>query len=130
MRSVAGNAAAAADMSPACVTLCLLPAAAVLADRYYGLVASGAPAGAPSAEQRALAFKAVAAAWYEVKEETAGVAGAMLAAEVVYVSLVWRFTGDLTAAAVAVLAAGATDYWHKWRRVAGRAPRRRQPGGQ
>jgi len=99
------------------------------ADRFYRLMASGSPPGAPSADERSLAFKAVACAWYEVREEAAGVAGALLAAQVVYVSLLWRFTGDLTAPVVAALAAGATDYWHKWQIVAGRG-RRRQPGGQ
>lgn len=75
------------------------------ADRYYQLMTPEAP------DKYATAFKAVADAWQGQQHEANKLGSRLLAAQILYLGLVWHATGDLAAPTATALAASCVDTW-------------------
>jgi hypothetical protein len=83
------------------------------ADRFYRLMSNDnatSSSSHESYEDASLAFKSVALVWMETRTTAAAAAGAILAADVAYMTLTWHLTGDLTSAMVAALAVNWVEY--------------------
>lgn len=79
------------------------------ADRYYRVVAmSDETNGDP--RMHAVAFKAVAQDWFSQNQAAALLSGVLGFFDILYLGVLWQFTGDLTAPAVVAYLVSAVDY--------------------
>lgn len=96
------------------------------AERYYRVVGRGRDDGAAESAASERAFRAVAVTWLARKGVAARFAGAVAAAEVLYLGALWQATGDLAAPLAAALASGAVDF--SYIRAAAAAPPSKEQG--
>ncbi len=64
------------------------------------------------ASRAAEAFRFVAQAWLQTKDEASLLAGVITAVDVLALGGLWYGTGNLAAPVLAALAINAVDYWH------------------
>lgn len=80
------------------------------ADRYYRVTGMDATKRASEAQQAAVAFKAVAAAWVDSEVAAARMAGLITYLDLLLLGGIWYASGDFTAPAVAALCYSWVDY--------------------
>eukprot|EP00887_Chlorella_sp_A99_P002428 scaffold10.g2428.t1 len=108
------------------------------ADRFYRITAAPAPPAAAAQpagsgggpDAAADAFRAVALTWLANNFVAGRFAGALAAAEVIYLGALWQLSGDLAAPLAAALAGSAVDFSAIQRQGLLRATRRKAKGPQ
>ncbi len=65
------------------------------ADRYYRVMTNGVSGTAKDPDNAAKAFKAVASQWLQQRQQACTVLAVLTAAEVLFLGLLWRMTGDM-----------------------------------
>lgn len=80
------------------------------ADRYYRVMANGASSMPQDPQSASAAFKAVASQWLQHRQHASTVLATMTAAEVAFLGLLWRMTGDMAAPISAAMLLTAVEY--------------------
>ncbi|DBB17711.1 hypothetical protein WJX82_007257 [Trebouxia sp. C0006] len=80
------------------------------ADRYYRVMTNGVSGTAKDPDNAAKAFKAVASQWLQQRQQACTVLAALTAAEVLFLGLLWRMTGDMAAPLTAAMMMTSVEY--------------------
>ncbi len=80
------------------------------ADRYYRVMTNGVNGTGKDPDNAAKAFKAVASQWLQQRQQACTVLAVLTAAEVSFLGLLWRLTGDMAAPLTAAMMMTAVEY--------------------